>query len=72
MMSLEAVQKTLRKAETKYPERNEVATGDSKGDAGYLPGYVPTGEDRRIQEVYADCFHSNDGAHLSGGIIDDQ
>ena len=40
--------------------------------AGDLPGYVPTGEDRSIKEVYGDWVHCNDGAHLSGGVKDDQ
>ena len=70
--SPEAVRKTLRKAETTEPAGKEVATGDGDGDVGYLPGYAPTGEYRRIQEVYGDLVHSNVGAHRSGGITDNQ
>ena len=40
---------------------------DGEGDLGYLTGYVPTGEYRRIKEAYRDRVHSKDGAHLSGG-----
>ena len=36
---------------------------------GDLPGYVPTWEDWQIQEVYGDWVHSNNGAHLSWGIV---
>ena len=36
--------------------------------AGDFPGCVPSGEDRWIRGVYRDWEHSNDGAHLSGGI----
>ena len=43
-------------------------TEDGEGPAGDLPEYVPTGEDRQIGEVYVDWVHSNDGAHLSGGV----
>ena len=45
-------------------------TGDRKGAVGGLPGYVPTGEDQRIQEVYRYWVNSNDGAHISEGIQD--
>ena len=68
----EAVRKTLRKAVTTEPEEKEVVTGDSEGDAGGLPNYVPTGGDRRIQVVYRDWVHSKYRSHLSGGITDDQ
>ena len=35
-----------------------------------MPGYFPTGEDRRIKEVHGDWVHYNDGSCLSGGIQD--
>ena len=49
-------------------EEKEDDTGDSKEPVGDLPGYVPMGEDRQIIEVYRYWVHSNDEAHLSGGI----
>ena len=42
-----------------------------KGNEGGLPYYMPTGWDQRIQAVYRDWVHSNDRAHLSGGVDDD-
>ena len=57
---------------TTEPEEKEVVTGDSEGDAGGLPNYVPTGGDRRIQVVYRDWVHSKYRSHLSGDIADDQ
>ena len=44
--------------------------GSGEGPVGDLPGNVITGEEQRIQEVYRDWMHSNDGAHTSGGIQD--
>ena len=37
-----------------------------------MPGYVPTGEEWRIKEVYGDWVHYNDGVLLSGGVKADQ
>ena len=45
---------------------------DGEGPAGDLLGYVPAGEERWIREVYGDWVQSNDGAHLSGGVKNDQ
>ena len=36
-----------------------------------LPGYIVTDVDRKLQEVYGDYIHQNDGSHLDGGIADD-
>ena len=71
---LEAARKNLRHARATIttPAEKVVATEDGKGAAGDLTGYVPTGEYRRIQEVYGDWVHSNYGDHLSGGIADDK
>ena len=52
---------------TMKKEGNPEDTEYGEGPTGDLLGYVPTREDRRIQEVYGDCVHSNYGAHLSGG-----
>ena len=52
------------------PEENKVIPGHSEGDTGYLSGYIPTGDDRRIREVYRDWVHYNYGAHPSEGIDD--
>ena len=41
---------------------------DGEGSAGYMPGYVSTGKERQIKEVYGDWVHSNDRVHLSGGV----
>ena len=43
-----------------------------EGPAWNLPGYVPTRDYQRIKEVCGDWVHSNDGAHLSGEVKDDQ
>ena len=66
----EADQKTLHQARAtkKNPAEKVEATKDGKGDVGYLPNYVPMGEDRWIQEVYGYWVHYNNGLHLSGGI----
>ena len=45
---------------------------DRDGPQGDLTGYVPTGEDRHIKDVYREWVHSNNGAHLSGGVKADQ
>jgi hypothetical protein len=37
-----------------------------------LPGYSITDADRKLDEVYGDHVHDNDGTHLSGGINDDR
>ena len=36
-----------------------------------MPGYVPTLEDLRLQEVYGEWVYGNPGTHLDGGIKDD-
>ena len=64
------VHKTLCKADTIEPEVKEVAAGGDEGVAGYMPGYVPTGDDRQIQEVYGCRVNSNNISHLIGGITD--
>ena len=66
--SPEADQKNLwqARATTTMPAKKVVATEDGEGAAGDLTGYVPTGENRRIQESYREWVISNDGAHLSG------
>ena len=46
-------------------------TADGKGGSGDAPGYVPTPEDLRLQEVYGDWVHGNPGTHLDGRIMDD-
>ena len=69
--SPEAMQKLLRQGDAiKTTTTGEMTdeTEDGEGPAGDLPEYVPTGEDRQIGEVYGDWVHSNDGAHLSGGV----
>ena len=68
----EASQKTLHRAKAETIEENEAATGDGKGGAGDMPGYLPTGEDQRIQEVYRVWMNSNDGAHLNRGMQDNK
>ena len=45
-------------------EQNELPIGD-------LPGYDITAVDRKLMEVYGDYVHQNDGAHLDGGVMDD-
>ena len=45
-------------------------TEEGEGPTQDLTGYMPTGEDKRIMEVYRDWVHSNDGAHLSGGVTE--
>ena len=66
------------------PGRAEKETGDGKADRNKAtipvegegtarddPGYNPTPEDLRLQEVYGDWVHANPGTHLDGGIRDD-
>ena len=36
-----------------------------------MPGYNPTPEDLRLQEIYRDWVHSNPDTHLDGGVRDD-
>eukprot|EP00957_Ditylum_brightwellii_P196594 14978887-Ditylum_brightwellii.AAC.1 len=45
--------------------------GVAVDDGADLPGFVPSEADRRLQEVYGDTIHLNDGTHLDGGIADD-
>ena len=44
---------------------------DGEGEKGYEPGYTPTPEDLRLQEVYRDWSHANPGTHLDDGIGND-
>ena len=44
---------------------------DGEGEIRDDPGYNPTPEELRIQEVYGDWVHSNPGTHLDGRIKDD-
>ena len=57
---------------TTNPEEKADATEDRKGATGDMPGYILTGEYRRIKEVYRDWVHPNDGVHLSRGIANDE
>ena len=50
------------------PAEKKVETEDGKGAAGDLSEYVPRGKDRRIQEVYGEWVHFNNGLHLSWRI----
>ena len=43
---------------------------DGEGESGYEPGYNPTLEDLRLQEVYGDWVHRNPGTHLNGRIAE--
>ena len=36
-----------------------------------MPGYVPTPEELRLQEIYRDWVHGNPGTHLDGRIAED-
>ena len=36
------------RAKRKTLAEKQFASEEGKGDAGYLPGYLPTGEDRQI------------------------
>ena len=44
---------------------------EGEGASGDVPGYVPTPEDLRLQEVYGNWVHGNLGMHLDGGVTDD-
>ena len=46
-------------------------TAEGKGESGNVPGYVPTPEELRLQEVYRDWVHGNPGTHLDGVVVDD-
>ena len=46
-------------------------TTEVKGTEGDDPGYNPTPEDLRLQEVYGDWVHANPGTHLDGSISND-
>ena len=43
---------------------------DGNGTAGDVPGYQPTPDNLRLQEVYRDWVHANTGTHLDGGVHD--
>ena len=44
---------------------------DREEESGDEPGYNPTPEDLRLQEVYKDWVHGNPYTHLDSGITDD-
>ena len=44
---------------------------EGEGTVGDDPGYDPTPEDLRLQEVYRDWVHANPGTQLDGGISED-
>ena len=46
-------------------------SAEGEGARGDVPGYVPTPEDLRLQEVYGDWVHGNPGTHLDGGVAED-
>ena len=46
----------------------ETPPEEGEGTAGDLPGYTPTPEDLRLQEVYGDWVHANPGTHLDKGV----
>ena len=50
--------------------RNTTTPLEGEGTVGDEPGYTPTPEDLRLQEVYGDWVHANPGTHLDGGIRD--
>ena len=51
---------------------NDISQGtDKEALEGYMLGYTPTLEELRLQEVYGAWAHTNDGGHLSGGVMDD-
>ena len=56
--------------EGKADGNTATTTMEVKGTAGDEPGYNPTPEDLRLQEVYGDWVHANPGTHLEGGIRD--
>ena len=62
----------LRREKAEMTEEKEATEGGGEGTAEDLPGYVLTGEDQRMQNIYGDWVHSNNGAHLSRGIQDDK
>ena len=47
-------------------------SAEGEGARGDVPGYVPTPEDLRLQEVYGDWVHGNPGTHLDGGVQEDE
>ena len=49
----------------KKSENTEVEDGSD------LPGYVRTLADQKLDDVFGDHVHSNNGTHLSGGVKDD-
>ena len=44
---------------------------EGEGTAGDEPGYTPTPDDLRLQEVYGDWVHANPGTHMEEGIRND-
>ena len=50
---------------------NPTATVMVMEDGADLPEHVSTEADRRLDSVYGDHPHQNDGRHLDGGVADD-
>ena len=46
-------------------------SAEGEGARGDEPGYVPTPEDLRLQEVYEDWVHGNPRTHMDGGVTED-
>ena len=71
---LTADRRTLETVEEIGDANKEVGpTGTLAPDEGAdLPGYELTAADRRLDSVYGDHIHSNDGTHLNDGIADDK
>ena len=53
------------------PDNNISMDAEGEAREGNIPGYMPTPQDFCLRYVYRDWVHTNDGEHLSGGIIDD-
>ena len=47
-------------------------SAEGEGVRGDVPGYIPTLEDLRLQEVYAYWVHRNPVMHLDGGVAEDR
>ena len=56
---------------TRDHTEKETPPEEGEGTAGDKPGYNPTPEDLRLQEVYGEWIPANPGKHLNGGIRDD-